>query len=962
MEETNNINDYIEKFSSPKLAFSYLTSLIFGILYNNSNNINNQSNNEKDQAYNPFLKLLSNYEEIKKIMKLQEPNKIKFIYYNRNKVHNILYDEEEMINIDNFKTLSFNFYLSLLIRENPYQINYSYSIDFIKELNNLQQNNKKKYQRIIRSKIIIELIKNYESLEFYDEEKEKEELKKIENSNEEILKKFDDENLNIKKEDLISKNIDRIYIEIINELMKKMQKIEFEDYKFVYDIITELDLENIDITSEMINNLNNNLKYNENIMINNVEDLSKEKKINFNYILLKYLLKHSIYIYQNATLIKNRKNIIEILKSEDNNLYTLLKNKNIKFKDKIKFIIKRLTDSEYYLEQYIFKRSEDAYKILKKSSFVFQNNKIGKSKFILNYKIKKDIDKKEKILDFESLKTINLPKDDEKLVKSFKKFLEFFPKFQKCYEKNIDNKYNNNININLEFSIKEEDEENNNLYNMKLRYRFKKFVFEDLDILNSDFDLNSAEGFRFLLNEIKENYYSQTNDEISTNINSNSTNNSIITKEPIKEQIIESIEDEKKEEYDHDYLNTIINELLSKENKYQIISFNSNIKSNKKAKEFLVEAKNGIFISAGIDNELYLFNSEEKIKIIEIKEEKVQNNDNKEKQVETKTQNKYNEKEKEVDILMPLKIYENNKDNENEKFKLIICTKIGLISMEIKTKDFSYRQEQIKIAMAKQDASYKRISCSTYLEIDNDHYIIGGEEGIFKIFQKESDKKVIKIIEGAYIGGIKIDDKNIAFTSNSALPNGDNKLIIYKIESDSIIKEIEIKGHSFTISRNSLVLMKNMKNNKILLCGCKKYLNYQKNGILIIYLQKNSYKEEFYDTEDFEVYCFLPITYKKEDKEVFHTDYFLVGGFCQKKNQGMIKLYKIIKNVSENRISIEFKQDITFPNDFSGFERNVSCITQSKNNENLFVTCWDGNIYKFTPPNIGYYLHWDQVK
>ena len=53
----------------------------------------------------------------------------------------------------------------------------------------------------------------------------------------------------------------------------------------------------------------------------------------------------------------------------------------------------------------------------------------------------------------------------------------------------------------------------------------------------------------------------------------------------------------------------------------------------------------------------------------------------------------------------------------------------------------------------------------------------------------EEYQKVIKIIEGAYIGGIKIDDKNIAFTSNSALPNGDNKLIIYKIESDSIIKE-----------------------------------------------------------------------------------------------------------------------------------------------------------------------------
>ena len=61
------IKDYKEKFSSQKLAFSYTIVLIFGIFDNDSENKNNnQSNKEENQTYDPILKLLTNYDEIKK--------------------------------------------------------------------------------------------------------------------------------------------------------------------------------------------------------------------------------------------------------------------------------------------------------------------------------------------------------------------------------------------------------------------------------------------------------------------------------------------------------------------------------------------------------------------------------------------------------------------------------------------------------------------------------------------------------------------------------------------------------------------------------------------------------------------------------------------------------------------------------------------------------------------------------
>ena len=315
---------------------------------------------------------------------------------------------------------------------------------------------------------------------------------------------------------------------------------------------------------------------------------------------------------------------------------------------------------------------------------------------------------------------------------------------------------------------------------------------------------------------------------------------------------------------------------------------------------------------------------------------------------------------------------------------LIICTRIGLISKQINCKDFSSCEPNI----------INEEPCSVYFQNGDNNYIIAGENFIFKNYDKIKkftfdDIKNIK-------GGIKINDNEIVFTSTTNLPDRKDKFIIYDI-GNTTIKEKEIGNYSFTNSANSLCLMRlgELEDN-ILLCGCKKGNEYQKNGFLIMDMKRDTEdKIEFFDTENFEVYCFCPIfcinenknkNNKNSKKEILYTDYFLVGGFSNDKREGMIKLFKIINNEDTNYITkVEFKQDISFerfdveyPKDsyfkannineirdkrddfiFTGFRGNISCIMQSKINGNIYVTCWDGNIYKLTPPNISLYLKSD---
>ena len=143
----------------------------------------------------------------------------------------------------------------------------------------------------------------------------------------------------------------------------------------------------------------------------------------------------------------------------------------------------------------------------------------------------------------------------------------------------------------------------------------------------------------------------------------------------------------------------------------------------------------------------------------------------------------------------------------------------------------------------------------------------------------------------------------------------------------------------------------NNDKNKILLCACKKYIKGQKNGILIIDVQsiENNFNKKndilFYDTKDFEVYCFCQISLIKE-KYIFKgnkpikKNYILVGGFNAYKNKGYIKLLKI--NRHKKKFKIEIQDILIEKTDFKG---PISSIIQKDNN--FIITCWDGKLCSF---------------
>ena len=116
----------------------------------------------------------------------------------------------------------------------------------------------------------------------------------------------------------------------------------------------------------------------------------------------------------------------------------------------------------------------------------------------------------------------------------------------------------------------------------------------------------------------------------------------------------------------------------------------------------------------------------------------------------------------------------------------------------------------------------------------------------------------------------------------------------------------------------------------------------------------------FYDTNNFEVYCFCPIL-KKANKKIDNNksliEYFFVGGFDTAKREGTIKLYKIIFGEKAWKTKIKFLQDIVITDsNFEDFNGPISSIKQSKNTGNILITCYNGYVYLFTPPNIDYYL------
>ena len=353
---------------------------------------------------------------------------------------------------------------------------------------------------------------------------------------------------------------------------------------------------------------------------------------------------------------------------------------------------------------------------------------------------------------------------------------------------------------------------------------------------------------------------------------------------------------------------------------YNIIKFIKVIGKHDSA-EFVLSLSNGYFISGGNSKELIIYN--QKIEMI-----------------------------KKIDLsFCPNNISEIK--NRNNIIN-ILCSSNDNVRLITLDDDEEYYE-------------YSPISSNNCLEIGNNKYIICNTKGVYiidNIFNKNINRT--KIINNSYRAIKKINETIIVFTSNEVIPNGNDSLILYNLEYKKIIKKLD--GFSFSLCTNSLLVMNNEKfsnQDKILICACKQYKRNQKNGLLLMSIIENKEKyHSFMNTNDYEPYCFCELLYVKNKDESYKTNYFLVGGFDKSKSRGGIKLNKINNNNdnNNNEITIEFIQDVSLENNSNIFSGAITCITQSKEIGNLIITSSDGSVNLFSPPNLNYYLFYDEVE
>ena len=398
----------IDKENSFKISLCYKYTL--------NDPYEKEKNEQKD---NPISNLFSSFDEIKYIIENNNKylNLFKFIYFNRTKINSILYDSEEMIHLNSTdikNDISNYFYLALLLESDQTMVNYEYSFDIIKNIDKQLKNKENKdnniFKQMVTSKLLIDLIENYRRLEQEDEQY-KEQLDTIEKQaikiNEECIKKLGLEEKKIKT----NNKIDQIYAEIINKIIQKVQ-IEKD-----LNTVEQMDLSNINITKNIFDKLTNTLDIiknkdiNEKYIIKDIKDLTNEETINFYYILFKYILKSSHYIYQIPLILESRKAILKMINSSKDFLNDL---DNINNKDKLKYNLNFITDSKFYHNKYDIRKNEKNNTNSQISPLSTKYNSLKKS---VKQSISIEIDEEDyKILKLEKI-IKNKKKKDKKYIK-----------------------------------------------------------------------------------------------------------------------------------------------------------------------------------------------------------------------------------------------------------------------------------------------------------------------------------------------------------------------------------------------------------------------------------------------------------------------------------------------------------------------------------------------------------------
>ena len=885
--------------------------------YKYNNNLSNKLNLVLFTSINSNIKikndpipyLLTNYSEIEAFFELK--NETKILYFNMKSIHPILYEYDKVIKIkESEDNQSSNFYLLLLIKSESDLINYEYSIKYINIFNkNFKNNNQNNYYIIIKSKIIIELINNFKNGNSFEESIDGDFVSKLEKEcKENIIKNIDifkEINLNLNENDILDKNIDDLYIIIIIGVVKSNKLC---DYDFCYNIFEQLDLENIDLPfmesenlfDEVLGAINLNNEYIKDYIINNFDDLNDMKKVNFLFMLLKYIFKSTLYIYHVPLLYESRKNILELIKSKK---YFQFKISGQIFIERIEYIIKKLCDSDYIYLKYLEKnknpnKNNDNVKlnIIKDSLVIFFISILAKKNPVIKtidciYEENKKIcyDEMEKLLEIKNGENIS------ELNENYFLYLNCINNYQKIIENNIsDYQFNHNFKLYFKF---QKSKTLDKTFNLNVEYNISDYPFLEIYTKYSDENILSKkpdelEGFNSLMDRLRLRNYQKFESSLD------------------KPTFVATKMFQKNMNVQNNRSNESISSLFD-ESELNVIHFEKIIYKHENSVKFFLSLYNEYYLSCGNDELMILY--DRNLKILK----------------------KINNLE---EILYSITLKSNNKNN----IELIACYGKNIYLMTIaKNKDYKFDTKKYEIPNIKTLYSVKMLGKD---------YIITGINIAMKIIDSFNDnideKKMFKFSSESFKNGFVINKDYVALISNELIPNGSNKLIIINSNENKI--EHVISGYSFNLFNNSIALIKT-KNNNILLVACKKYISGQKNGILVVDMnlsEDENIKFKFYETFDFEVYCFC---------QILDTNYFFVGGFSLDKRIGMIYLYK----VTNKNIEIIYVQDIEifdYNNNFNGFIMPVNTIYQTEDYGKIVITTLDGTIYLFSKPNLDFYI------
>lgn len=327
----------------------------------------------------PICNLLNNYSEIEKIQETTKEHFTKYLYFNKKNVNNILYNENKNIHIkykDYCKSLSYNYYFLLLIMEQPDILNYTFDEEYIYELSKEYQNRQDAYTSIIMSKIILNLIDDFTETNDCDCDKNKN-LSKIKT---EYNSKCDTDGLELvldakfERKKFLSNNIDDIFIDIINILITT-SSLKTKDY-----LIENFDIKNINLSPKMFERIKESLNadgsYINDYLISNETDLSNTKKIEFYYILMNYILKNPIFIYDIHFLEQTRKYIRKLIKKNNGKLVCRIEDKEIE--KKVQYLIGLFSNDDY--KKYYINKSSNMENILLKRFTDFKHNNNSNTK------------------------------------------------------------------------------------------------------------------------------------------------------------------------------------------------------------------------------------------------------------------------------------------------------------------------------------------------------------------------------------------------------------------------------------------------------------------------------------------------------------------------------------------------------------------------------------------------------